>query len=69
MSDRVAGISSVAARADVSNAVSIAVAARALDQARAQGAAVVELIRAAGAVQESAGARAAARAGGVDLYA
>ncbi len=68
MSDSASGISGLAARADVSSAVSMAVAAKALDQARSQGAAVVEMIRAAGEVQKSASA-AAARAGGVDTYA
>ncbi|MCC6677542.1 MAG: putative motility protein [Phycisphaerales bacterium] len=68
MSGSALGISGVAARADVSSAVSMAVAAKALDQARSQGAAVVKMIRAAGDVQKSA-ISVASRAGGVDTYA
>lgn len=68
MSDVMAGLAPVAQRASVSNAVSIAVAVKSLDQARAQGAAANELIRAAADVQRSTSG---ARAGGgrVDLYA
>lgn len=58
----------MAARAETSNAVSIAVAAKALDQARAEGAAVNEMIRAAADVQKTAG-ESAGRRGGVDRYA
>lgn len=64
----VGGITGMAARAQTSNAVSIAVAAKALDQARADGAAVTDMIRAAAEVQKTA-SEAAARPGGVDRYA
>lgn len=70
----VSGVSGLSAAAgmvgkvDASNAVSVAVAAKALDQARADGAAVNQMIRSAGEVQRKAGA-AAARAGGIDTVA
>ena len=55
---------------DLSSAVSVAVARKALDAQKAEGSQVVEMIRQAGEVGQQARRSAeAAKAGGVDLYA
>lgn len=60
---------SAAEGVDVANAVSVAVARKALDSQEQQGEAAVELLRAAAEVGERARAQAAQGRGGVDVYA